>query len=49
MQAVLGGEIQGLLSLSDLYLSCLLVMHLSMVCSTSLTWGWDGRGWRFVY
>ena len=49
MQAVLGGEMQGLLSVSDLYLSCILiVMHLSMVCPTPPTWGWDGIGWRFA-
>ena len=31
MQAVLGGEMQGLLSVSNLYLSCILIVtHLSM-------------------
>ena len=27
MQAVLGGEMQGLLYVSDLYLSCILIIH----------------------
>ena len=47
MQALLGGEMQGLLSVSDL---CLLVMHFhNLVCPTPPNWGRGTRWWRFVH
>ena len=45
MQAVLVGEMQGLLSVSDCYLSCILIVtHLSMVCPTPPPGGEMGEG-----
>lgn len=49
MQAVLGGEMQGLLYVSDLYLSCILIVtHLSMYAPPRPPGGEVGEGTHLV-